>query len=259
MRPDKVVVLLNGQPWLIDFRRNRFTPLPRGAYRAVDDLTPLFGMFDATTAFHHWRRGLKYKDYTLFEAVLREDLEANRARHAAAKQPLLDLAQLYDGAPETPLGTVSNPEIAASDVLLKHTMVRLATVSFHNDTVQLRPSPSVGARHGIEVFVHIKGMDYYYTGSRHALLSTGSTTFSEFDLAMTFICRSDVYMWRYPYGSCLLDAYLDFGHIIGNLALAAPIAGVDLPRLINQQTEDFQNPVGAMTLGTVVFDILSSS
>ena len=87
MRPDKTVVLINAVPWLIDFRRNRFTQLPQGIHRALSDLSNLFGRFDSDGAFQVWRKAIRYKDYAAADEIMQEDAASNREKHARAEQP----------------------------------------------------------------------------------------------------------------------------------------------------------------------------
>lgn len=92
---------------------------------------------------------------------------------------------------------------------------------------------------------------HYYSGSRHALLNIGATTTVKHDLDLIFVCRADVYMWHYPQGSCLLDVYFDFGHILGNVAVAAKAAGTSHPVIAHSPLDVVNLPPGAMLLVTV--------
>lgn len=251
MRSDKTLVLINAAPWLIDFRRNRFTQLPKTIHRAITNLENLFDRFDSDGAFHVWRHAIRYKDYAEAEMILKDDAATNRDKHAHGRQPPLELVDMFKHAEETRLEGATDPVLKACDTLLGHSMSCLSVNTFHNDTVQLRPSPSVGARHGIDVFVQTKSGMHYYSGSRHALLHIGVTPPAKHDIELIFVCRADVYMWRYPQGSCLLDVYFDFGHILGNVAIAATAAGIGHPIIAHSPLDMLNLPPGAMLLGTV--------
>lgn len=253
MRPDKTIVLINSVPWLLDFRRNRFTQLPKSIHRVLGRLENLFDFFDYSLAFDVWRRAIRYRNYANAEAVLEEDAESNKYKHSHGMQPALELSEMFGDAAEKTLAGSSDPILSACDIVLNHSMASLGTHSFHADTIQLRPSPSVGARHGIDVLVHIGTDTYYYSGSRHSLLHIGEKNNLGVDLAMTFFCRADVYMWRYPQGSCLLDVYLDFGHILGNISISAKTTELDTPVLITRKEDEKNLPIGAVTLGTIQF------
>lgn len=151
MRSDKTLVLTNAVPWLIDFRLNLFTKLPKAIHRAVTKLENLFGPFDSDGAFHVWRHAIRYENYAEAEAILKEDVATNRDKHVHYRQPPLELLDMFKHAEETQLEGARDPVLKACDTLLRHSMSCLSVNTFHNDTVQLRPSPSVGARHGIDV------------------------------------------------------------------------------------------------------------
>lgn len=251
MRSDKTLVLINSIPWLIDFRRNRFTQLPKTMHRAILNLENLFGRFDIDNAFHVWRRSIRYKDYAEAEAILKEDAAINREKHTHDRQPALELLGMYKDAEKIQLEGAIDPILETCGILLKYSMACLSVAMFYNDTIQLRPSPSVGARHGIDVFVRTKSGVHYYSGSHHALLHIAVTTHTEYDIELIFVCRADVYMWRYPHGSCLLDVYFDLGHILGNVAIAAKVAGLRHLVVTHSPLDMADLPPGAIVLATV--------
>lgn len=139
--------------------------------------------------------------------------------------------------------------------LLNYSLRRIALRKFHCDTIQLKPTPSVGARHGLELFVQRNDGLYYYDCARHALIAVekGLSKF-EGDLRFHVMVRAEVYMWRYPYGSCLLDVYFDLGHTISNMALIAKVLNLPPPTMLSPDISDLEAASNTIGLGSIDFD-----
>ncbi|WP_139112097.1 hypothetical protein [Acidithiobacillus thiooxidans] len=260
MRPDKVIVLLNSEPWLLDFKRNRFTRVPRGVHRLVKTLSSLFGQFDTTRSFRLWHHAIRYLDYNSdAEKILIEDARANREKHQVEQQPSLQIDKYLERKAAVNFNDLSDTNTTDSTLyvcsaLLHASLRRAGLRKFHYDTVQIKPVPSVGARHAIEAFVQWKGMLLYYDCARHVLVNTEENIAKQ-DVALRIhlVPRVGVYMWRYPYGSCLLDLYFDVGHVVGNLALAAHAQGLEPPKVEISSLKQFFLVEDAMPILQVVF------
>lgn len=82
----------------------------------------------------------------------------------------------------------------------------------HTDKVMLKCAPSLGARHGVDLYVQIDNELYYYDSLLHCLLFDTATTKSNFiKFHITF--NPSIYMWRYKHSTCIYDIFRPWSYL----------------------------------------------
>lgn len=246
MRPTRTLALLAGQLWMLDFRSGRALELPARMHTLLKNLEPMFSPWDEDRCWQLWHNRLRYIDYEAEEDVQAQDARENAERHRTEAQPSLQLDELLNAGRSTPLPEPGGDgDLCAVASTILHLSLRQQEVRrFHDDTVQIKPSPSVGARHGIEAFLSLYGRVFYYDCASHALVDIGIEADDgsvEQGMSIHLCMRAEAYMWRYQSGNCLVDVYLDGGHVIGNMALAAALIGLERPLLTPHACSFHQN------------------
>lgn len=237
MRPTKTLALLAGRLWMLDFRSGRALEIPARMHLLAESLEPIFSPWDEDMCWRLWHDRLRYINYAEEEDVQAQDASDNAERHRTERQPSLQLEELLNAGHCTPLPEPGHGEglWAVASTILNLSLRRQEVRRFHGDTIQIKPSPSVGARHGVEAFLSFEGKVFYYDCAGHALVDIGLEADDGpvgQEISIHLCMRAEVYMWRYQSGNCLVDVYLDVGHVIANMAIAATLLGLKRPRLM---------------------------
>jgi hypothetical protein len=234
MRETRSLVILNSKPWMLDFRSSVAYAVPASIGLGMHSMHPLFNKWDGFSSARRWHQNIRYISYDDEERVVAADAAANHEQHLHDVQPPLQIDH-YMGGNCFPLPEPSFSLTSVYDVIssLLHVSFRRQDIRrFHEDTVQLKAIPSVGARHGLEVFVRTGSERHYYDCGNHTLYLVDHHTFDNTGaIHLDLYIRPEVYMWRYPVGTCLADIYLELGHGLGNLSLGCLCLGIANPRI----------------------------
>jgi len=225
MRASKTPILINGSPWLLDFRRRSSREFDWEIAEHLEVPEAYFQAYDPLTTWFEWFSRIGYRDYTDAEAEIERDAEENVRQHQVSVQPDLTLTQRLssEGSIQLPVPFLKTADqFCILSSLLYAGFGVVETRKFHGDTIFLKNVPSVGARHGIEAYVSLDDGRYYYDCEQHRLFSAGyrgDLRSGQIDI----VFRPEVYMWRYQTAACLADVYLDLGHILGTLSMVASL------------------------------------
>jgi hypothetical protein len=231
MRSDKTIVVLNGVPWLVDFRRGRLTKLDAELARHRPALDRAFGEFDWLSSLMEWLRLVKYVDYSDEKSAEEDDRKKNLERHESGRQPdtRICYGQQFSRINLGHLDWHVPTDLVACAMILHFSFRAIHSRRFLSDAVPLKCNPSVGARHGIDVVVARSGIEFYYDCVDHSLVRLGSAPETlRKSTAFLLLLRPEVYSWRYPQSSVMFDVYLDIGHAIGNLRATSETLGMEL-------------------------------
>ncbi|AIC28075.1 trifolitoxin-processing protein TfxF [Rhizobium etli bv. phaseoli str. IE4803] len=230
MRASKTPILINGAPWLLDFRRRLSREFDWEIAEDMESPAAYFQGYDPLVAWSEWFSRIGYRDYADAEAEIERDAKENARQHQVSAQPDLTLTNLLssEGAIQLPVPFLKTSDhFCLLSSLLYAGFGAVETRRFHGDKVFLKNVPSVGARHGIEAYVSVDGECYYYDCERHRLFPAAyqaDLRSGEIDI----VFRPELYMWRYQTAACLVDVYLDLGHILGALSMVAALYDTSL-------------------------------
>jgi hypothetical protein len=231
MRSDKTIVVLNGVPWLLDFRRGRLTKLDAELARHRPALDRAFGEFDWLSSLMERFRLVEYVDYCDEKSAEEADREQNRKRHESGRQPdaRICYGQQFSRINLSHLDWDAPTDLVACAMILQFSFHVIHFRRFFSDTVPLKCNPSVGARHGIDVVVARSGIEFYYDCVDHSLVRLGSAPEPLREItAFLLMLRPEVYLWRYPQSSVVFDVYLDIGHAVGNIKATSETLGMKI-------------------------------
>lgn len=226
MRSTRSFIFLCAKLWMVDYKLNRRVQIPNGYSNFVKDLRNFFLEFDLNTNYIQWHKKIRYIDYTNEDFVRKADMNNNLISHKNNKQPRLTLD--FDDNVYIKLEDINsfdnvNSNLDVISLLLYFSCKSRQIVKFHFDEVMIKPSPSIAARHGVEIFVVYNNNYYYYNCVEHTLILYKENISEEyfFDniIAFNIYIRPSVYMWRYKSSSYLTDIYFDIGHILANISL----------------------------------------
>lgn len=226
MRSTRSFVFLCAKLWMVDYKLNRRVLIPNGYLNFIKDLRDLFLEFRLNYNYIEWHKKIRYIDYTDEDFIKKVDMKDNLIAHKNNKQPQLTLdfdCKVYIKLKNINSFNEIDSNLDIISFLLYFSCKSQQIVKFHFDDVMIKPSPSIAARHGIEVFVFYNKNYYYYNCVEHALVLYRENIHEErfFDdvIALDIYIRPSVYMWRYKSSSYLTDVYFDIGHILANIGL----------------------------------------
>ncbi|MDO3664897.1 hypothetical protein [Acinetobacter higginsii] len=169
-----------------------------------------FNNFDADKSLFFYHKRVKFVDYSDYEDAVLKDSIRNKIKHLYLSQPAL-INENVDENLILDLGDC----ILSKRIEINLSFSSKKIVKFHSDLVFLKNVPSVGARHGVDLFYYKKFFYNFNPISREFNLYNFFTK-TKFRENIFFISiRPEVYMWRYNNSYCYYDVFYDIGHVIG--------------------------------------------
>lgn len=204
----KCFCIINGEIKYFNFKKNTIIDISKD-WLQLENYESIFNKFNESESTFHFHKLVKFVDYSNYDKIINEDLKKNIEKHKKYEQPKTTLDFNFRKVKEFN----SNFE----KLIFTTTFECISKRKFHNDNILLKNIPSVGARHGIELFYNSNGL--YNFNPIFKKLSLTKKTIHSLENQYTLVIRPDVYMWRYNTSYCLFDIYYDIGHIIGNLKI----------------------------------------